>query len=384
MLSLSRLELQLSLWKSELGDIKPYYAVKCNPDPNLITRLAAAGCGFDCASKKELQDILPIAGAPGNILYANPCKSSRDLTFAKESGSPLTVVDSFEEVDKLAESKYEGGALARISVEDTTSIVPFSRKFGIDAANMRDLGVYAAARGVELRGVSFHVGSGCTDPRLYECAIMAAAAAAGDLIAAGHPSHTLDIGGGFYANARDLQKKALFIRTAMLNLSLRQPPFTFIAEPGRFFAEAAYDFYVQVIGKKPAINGDGWRYTIDDSLYGQFSSILFDHAQPKWVRVRGPDERPRATTPGVLFGRTCDSVDVIAKASAMEELEVGDWLWFPRMGAYTRATASEFNGFPHPEVVIGHEKEPAYTDMIDTLKWSFPQGILYPEPVKGI
>jgi hypothetical protein len=34
----------------------------------------------------------------------------------------------------------------------------------------------------------------------------------------------------------------------------------------------------------------------------------------------------------------------------MEELEVGDWLWFPNMGAYTRATASEFNGFPSPPV----------------------------------
>jgi hypothetical protein len=64
--------------------------------------------------------------------------------------------------------------------------------------------------------------------------------------------------------------------------------------------------------------------------------------------VRKEGERLRPYSKGTLFGRTCDSLDVIAKAS-MEELDIGDWLWFPKMGAYTRATASEFNGFPRPE-----------------------------------
>lgn len=43
-------------------------------------------------------------------------------------------------------------------------------------------------------------------------------------------------------------------------------------------------------------------------------------------------------------------MDVIAKGP-MEELKVGDWLYFPLMGAYTSATASEFNGFPKPEIL---------------------------------
>jgi hypothetical protein len=53
----------------------------------------------------------------------------------------------------------------------------------------------------------------------------------------------------------------------------------------------------------------------------------------------------------VIFGRTCDSLDVIAKGQ-MDAMEVGDWLYFPLMGAYTSATASEFNGFPKPEQLI--------------------------------
>jgi ornithine decarboxylase len=381
-LSVSRLASQIQLWNSELTEIKPFYAVKCNPDPNLVTRLAKVGFGFDCASKKELEDIYPVAGGSTNIIYANPCKSERDLHFARKIGSPTTVVDSFEEVDKLSGAGYDGGALMRITVEDKTSLVSFSQKFGIVPEQTKALGDYALSRGIELKGVSFHVGSGCADPALYECAIGAAAAAATTLQGLGHQATTIDIGGGFYADNRDFQRKALFIRAALFGMRMQKPQFQFIAEPGRFFAEAAYDFFVQVIGKKPG--KDGWRYTIDDSLYGQFSGILFDHARPQWVRVRGPDDKRRKTGAGVLFGRTCDSVDVVAKASAMEELEVGDWLWFPRMGAYTRATASEFNGFPHPEVLVNYSDEPSYSRLFSDLKYEFPQGVRYAEPVRAL
>ena len=331
-----------------------------------------------------MEDTITTAKVPANIVYANPCKSPTDLHYAKSCGSPLTVVDSFEEIDKLSEAKYEGGALVRIAVDDETSVVPFSRKFGLAPASVADLATHAYSKGIDLKGVSFHVGSGCKDNSLYERAMMEAASAANTITDAGHYANIIDIGGGFFADARDLQHKAIFIRGAMVNLKIRQPPFTFIAEPGRFFAEAVYDFYVPVIGKKRAMNGEGWHYTIDDSLYGQFSGILFDHARPKWVRVRGPKEAHRPMTAGVLFGRTCDSLDVIAKARRMEELEVGDWLWFPRMGAYTRATASEFNGFPHPAVEINRHKEESYTELFDKLKGSFPDGIQYAEPVKGI
>jgi ornithine decarboxylase len=124
---------------------------------------------------------------------------------------------------------------------------------------------------------------------------------------------------------------------------------TVIAEPGRFIAQPSQDLFVKVIAKKPGFNG-GWRYVIDESLYGHFSCIPFDHQKPAWFRIPESSYEPlRDISESILFGRTCDSLDVIAKGF-MEELEVGDWLYFPLMGAYTSATASEFNGFPKPEV----------------------------------
>jgi ornithine decarboxylase len=173
----------------------------------------------------------------------------------------------------------------------------------------------------------------------------------------GHTPTVLDIGGGFLADPTDFEKKAAHIRRVTANL-----PYRIYAEPGRFFATNAFDFYVQVIGKKPAYTRQGvqagWKYTIDDSIYGQFTNILFDKAQPKWLRVVAPNDKPRRFMKGIIFGRTCDSLDKILESPAMEELEIGDWLWFPNMGAYTKATASEFNGFPTPPIhVLGEDEE---------------------------
>ena len=58
----------------------------------------------------------------------------------------------------------------------------------------------------------------------------------------------------------------------------------------------------------------------------------------------------------------------------MEELEVGDWLWFPAMGAYTRATASEFNGFPVPPVFVDSTLAASDSRAFHSLK---PKGLHY-------
>jgi ornithine decarboxylase len=173
--------------------------------------------------------------------------------------------------------------------------------------------------------------------------------------------------------------KALSIRSAIHDTD---PAIKYIAEPGRFIATDAFDFFVEVIGKKPGSNGE-WRYTIDDSIYGQFSNILFDQAKPVWSRVRHPNETgPRKYTKGTLFGRTCDSLDVIAKSDSMEELQVGDWLRFPRMGAYTRATASEFNGFPTPEIfTIELHLSALYDEEGCKVQGSEPRYVRYPSAI---
>ena len=298
------------------------------------------------------------------IVYANPCKSTRDIEYAVEMGSPVTVVDSVEEVEKL--QAYSGGALIRLAVDDSGSKMPFSTKFGTSVETCVAIGQAAAATGLDIHGISFHVGSGCTMGRSYAEAIRMAHKCLG-LLGRGN---TIDIGGGYLPDSFDFQEKAVAIRAAIDEVQ-QNSNVNFIAEPGRFFAGRGFDFFVQVIGKKAGLRG--WSYTIDDSIYGQFSSILFDHADPVWIRIQ-EDDYKRPQGPGVIFGRTCDSVDVIACSPSMEELCVGDWLWFPNMGAYTRATASEFNGFPRPRVFADDEAAAVITHSFQAL---LPKGVQY-------
>ena len=344
----ARIARSINSWRTHLPNVSPFYAVKCNPEKELLRTLSSAGIHFDCASKRELTEVRSVT-LDSQIIYANPCKSVRDIDAAQMMGSPLTVVDSAEEIEKL--EGYAGGALLRIAVDDSLSDMPFSSKFGAPLTAIPDIAKHAYKRGFPLHGFSFHVGSGSRSATSFSSAISYALAAMTLLKEAGHAPTILDMGGGFLANPVDFERKSAHIRDV-----IAKAPYKMYAEPGRFFATNAFDFYTQVIGKKPAYSPQGvqtgWKYTIDDSVYGQFSNILFDKAKPNWLRVIAPDESPRKMTKGILFGRTCDSFDKIAEADAMEELVVGDWLWFPNMGAYTRATASEFNGFPAPDMQI--------------------------------
>ena len=367
-LSTPRINHSIDVWNTHLPGVKPFYAVKCNPAPQLLHHLCTAGIGFDCASERELLDVQKLARheTAQRIIYANPCKSVRDIGIAKGMGAPTTVVDSVEEVEKL--EGYEGGALVRIAVDDSGSDMPFSSKFG--TTDVKRIGEAALATGLSLHGISFHVGSGSRDIDSHAKAIRMAYLHLIKLQAAGHAQmNTIDIGGGYLPDHR-FRYSATSIRNAISEID--DDEVHWIAEPGRFLAANAFDFYVQVIGKKKS--AAGWSYTIDDSLYGQFSSILFDHAEPLWSRISDGTTRPRSA--GVIFGRTCDSVDVIARATDMEELAVGDWLWFPRMGAYTRATASEFNGFPTPEVFVA-------SDMVEVPECSWPTGVTRMPPVSA-
>src|SRR2546430_16986492 len=90
-----------------------------------------------------------------------------------------------------------------------------------------------------------------------------------------------------------------------------------------------------------------WWYYLDDGLYGSYSGQLYDHARYPVEPLRNGAQR----LPSVLAGPTCDSIDVIAENLMLPELKAGDLIVGRAMGAYTWASASEFNFFPRATVV---------------------------------
>jgi len=374
-ISKERFRKQLLTWKAALPDVKPYYAIKCNPDPNLLRWLAEGGAGFDCASAREIS-IVKEVNKDADIILANPCKKREDIEYAKEVGVDTTVVDSREEIEKMVDCDWAGSSFVRIRVEDSGSTMPFSAKFGVPIHEAGNLAAYALTLKQKISGVSFHVGSGCIDPTQFKKAIISANAVF-PLMVEQKAKKIIDIGGGFTND--NFNGAALEVKRSRGQISSN---IQLIAEPGRFFAATSHDLFVKVIGKKPMARHNGFRYTLDESLYGQFSCIPYDHAQPKWIRVRGPnDKAKRKTLPGILYGRTCDSVDLIAASEDTEELFEGDWLWFPNMGAYTTVTSTEFNGFPKPPTILCEDDSDGSLPDVRQFQDEFTKNVKYASAV---
>jgi ornithine decarboxylase len=358
---------QYRLWNTHMPRVQPYYAVKCNPDPVLLRWLARRGAAFDCASAREMMLVAEhFGGQPlgDKVLFANPCKTPMDIEVGKKLQVPWVTADSVEELVKMDRAGYRPDVLLRVAVDDRESVCPFGAKFGLQPDAVAEVAEAAKSFRIPVVGLSFHVGSGSKNPRAFREAVNTTKSLWSDLWKKDMVKtfKALDLGGGWSHEAPIFAEQARHASEALKDGPLPQKV---IAEPGRFFAAPTHDLYVRVIGKKTGLGGKGWRYTLDESIYGQFSCIPWDHAMPLIARIREPgDDKIRPVTAATLFGRTCDSLDWIGNSAAMEELEVGDWLYVPNMGAYTTATSTEFNGFPKPDVVETEE-----TPAASALKW---------------
>jgi diaminopimelate decarboxylase len=362
------------LWNDYLPNIKPYYAVKCNPDPHFITMLSKLGVNFDCASKKEIELVNDIVCDPSRIIYANPCKQFEYISYAEEKSVDLMTFDCEIELCKIKLCHPNARLLLRIAVDDSGSLVKFSTKFGCKPENIEQLLVTAKKEGMNVVGFSFHVGSGCRTPYQYYNAIHECKKATLIAEKLGMKCSIIDVGGGFPGNNSYLFNDiAQSIHQAMddffteeveqthpvaklpseLVVGGFQPPdhktVEFIAEPGRFFAESTHTLVVNIIGKKISSTNDGpieYMYYINDGVYGSFNCLMFDHAQPVIMSMR--ENNGSKTFPSKIFGPTCDSIDVVAEKVMLPELHIGDRLYLENFGAYTCAASSEFNGMERP------------------------------------
>jgi len=335
-------------WIENLPRVKPFFAIKCNPNTAIIKTLASFGVNFDCASQSEIQQILGCGVSPSRIIYANPCKMKSHIRYAKSMGVEMMTFDNKDELLKCAEVYPNAKLVLRIITDDSNSVCKFSTKFGAPLDMCEEL--IATAKDLELNviGISFHVGSGCMSVASFESAITNSARIFKLAENYGYKFNLLDLGGGWPGN--DSESAICFndIAASIRPLLDRLFPaeVNIIAEPGRYFVAESHTLAVNVFAKRAMEDGYGNRkylYYVNDGVYQSFNCIFFDHNSPKaLVFVPGDRHEEYRST---VFGPTCDSMDCIAKDVLLPELEVGEWLYFKDMGAYTVAAASPFNGF---------------------------------------
>ncbi|VBB75306.1 Putative ornithine decarboxylase [Podospora comata] len=374
-------------WKMNLPRVKPFYAVKCNPDPMLLKLLAALGNGFDCASKAEIEQVLRMGVDPSRIIYAQPCKTNSYVRYVAQQGVRAMTFDNADELRKIARFYPEAELYLRILTDDTSSLCRLSMKFGasLDSTD----GLLALARDLNLNvvGVSFHVGSGASDPSAFLKAVRDSHMVFQQAASHGFSLKTLDVGGGFCAD-NTFEQMAGVLREALDEYFPAHSGINLIAEPGRFYASAAYTLACNVIARRTIQDTDlinngtttpdpSYMLYVNDGLYGNFSSIMFDHQHPeaKVLRAGGQTlyDTPAANgmddRSGVeysIWGPTCDGIDRITESIRFPVvLDVGDWLYFEDMGAYTKCSATTFNGFSNEHDVIYVCSEPGAKALLD-------------------
>jgi ornithine decarboxylase len=340
-----RIRRQYRRLAAALPGVGLHYALKPLPHAAVINALSAEGAGFDLATNGEVELVRRSKIAPGRCIHTHPIKRDSDIRTALAFGVTRFVVDNPDELRKFVKYRNRAAVLIRISFSSPEARCDLSRKFGCQPEAVPELLRLAADLKVRVAGLSFHVGSQAAAPAMHVQAIARCAPLLLEVRRTADAAPILDIGGGFPV---DYQERSMpieeFCAPIVLALQALPPGTRVIAEPGRFIAAPAAVSVTQVMGR--AQRGGRWWYYLDDGVYGSYSGQIYDHA-------RYPVEALAAgqTHPSVLAGPTCDSIDVISEELELPELEVGDLIVGRAMGAYTWASASEFNFFPRPTVL---------------------------------
>ncbi|KAG0002270.1 hypothetical protein BGZ80_006001 [Entomortierella chlamydospora] len=359
-------------WKSLLPRFEPFFAMKCNPDPMVMRLLASLGAGFDCASKNEIQAVLDMGVDPSRIIYANPCKQNSFVKYAYQNKVRMMTFDNAEELHKIKRFHPEAELVLRILTDDSKSLCKLGLKFGAPLDTTGNLLATAQELGLNVIGVSFHVGSGCFDANAFGEAVIRARRVFDQAKEYGFEFNFLDVGGGFpsahVTEGITFEKVAAILGPTVD--SLFGPEVRVIAEPGRYYVGSAFTLATQVIARR-TINRDladvlsseqsqspSHMYYINDGMYGSFNCIMFDHqvCEPKVLLRDGGFYYQDALVElphgyASVWGPTCDSIDCISSKSRLPLMESGDWLYFENMGAYTITAASQFNGFRKSEIL---------------------------------
>jgi len=353
LIDLGQITASYTNWINLLPNVVPYYAVKCNPNLVLLEALASLGANFDCASENEIKSIIEITKDPSRIIFANPCKMSSQIRYARANDVDLMTFDCEEELYKIKLYHPYAKIVLRLAVDDSKSLCKFNKKFGCKLDQVSELLTIAKTLKLNVVGFSFHVGSGCSSASSFYEAIRDCKSATELANELGISISIIDLGGGF--PGIDINIKFEDIAEQINNgikdffePELESKSIQFIAEPGRYFAQKSHTLVLNVIGKKRCKDEDGTdiiAYYLNDGVYQSFNCIYFDHAKPVILPF---NERDGKLHKSYLWGESCDSIDLISDNIMLPELTIGEWLYVENFGSYTIASGSEFNGFKPP------------------------------------
>lgn len=359
------------------GPVKVAYSIKANFSPAVVRAFMKDGLTFDLTSLGELHFVKQCKADPENVIYTSVTEETDEYVEVLKSGVRRVVVSSHKGMMNLAEAASKVGvrplAMIRVNPEVATDAkvrasykngkfgVPFNGGT-IDSAT-KMVKYMMSSDLLKFEGFHFHLGSQITDFSCYTHALDKMDAFMTKMKKE-HPNfqvNTFDIGGGtpvFYNDPVPTPAEMAQNHIGRLNqLAETHGIFTLMIESGRFLVAESSILVSRIVNTKEynehkiVIVDAGYHILLDAALLKQ------EYPQEVIPVVDSQDRTTGLTAPAKnthLAGRLCDTYDVfpLSKASDMTGADVGNYVSFYNVGAYSVVFNMPFHCQTKPPIVM--------------------------------
>ncbi|MFI7012127.1 diaminopimelate decarboxylase [Streptomyces sp. NPDC050145] len=364
-------------WRDAFGpDADVFYAGKAFLSRAVVRWLHEEGLNLDVCSGGELATALS-AGMPADrIAFHGNNKSEAEITRAVEAGVGRIVLDSFQEIVRVAHIAESLGKVQRVQIRVTVGVEAHTHEFIATAHEDQKFGIALAdgqaaeavrralkLDGIELIGIHSHIGSQIFDMAGFE---VAARRVVG-LLAEIRDEHgvelpEIDLGGGLgiaYTSDDDPREpheiaKALneIVTRECEAAALRTPRIS--VEPGRaIVGPTAFTLYT--VGTVKPLEGLRTYVSVDGGMSDNIRTALYDAEYTVALVSRRSDAEPALVR---VVGKHCESGDIVVKDAFLPaDVAPGDLIAVPATGAYCRSMASNYNHALRPPVVAVRDGE---------------------------
>ncbi len=356
-----------------------FFSVKANFALAVLAIAKSEGLGADVCSEGELLAALRAGFAPSEIHLHGNYKTDRELRLAVEMGLDAIVLDSLQEISRLAEVARSWGRTVRVMVRLAPGVDPDTHeaiqtgqedsKFGVSISDgsAREAVERILQEGcLQLVGFHCHVGSQLSDATAVVEGVRRVVQFALSVRKICGDVEEINAGGGLgipYLPEQSIEDFDTYCRRVAEAVTrpyheagLKPPRLGY--EPGRALIGEAGTTLYRIGVRKEVLLGEGRRrfyLAVDGGLSDNPRPLMYGarYTVMNASRLREPHD-----TPFRVVGRHCETDmlgdDVLLPADTVE----GDILAFQCTGAYHFSMASQYNLFPRSPVVLIGEGKP--------------------------
>ncbi|GAA2293978.1 diaminopimelate decarboxylase [Streptomyces violaceusniger] len=356
--------------KAEGEDADVFYAGKAFLSRAVVRWLDEEGLNLDVCSAGELATALA-AGMPAEriALHGNN-KSTAEIERAVEEGVGRIVLDSFQEIVRVAHIAQRLGKRQRVQIRVTVGVEAHTHEFIATAHEDQKFGIPLAGGqaaeavrralkldGLELIGIHSHIGSQIFDTSGFEVAAHRVVGLLKEIRDEhGVELPEIDLGGGLGIayTSEDDPREPQEIAKALRDIVHRECDTAGLAvprlsvEPGRaIVGPTAFTLYE--VGTVKELPGLRTYVSVDGGMSDNIRTALYDAEYSVALVSRASTAEPMLSR---VVGKHCESGDIVVRDAFLPaDLAPGDLIAVPATGAYCRSMASNYNHALRPPVV---------------------------------